>query len=106
MFVKRIVESSERLSLINDALSKLYQAGYFEASLELSTDRAGPMGGSTPLESAALQRAFIFGYREAMQDLVHFKERYVAKPDNKPRPDFGAAAELSKTNTIKESVND
>lgn len=102
MFLKLLCESPQALALVHEAQSLLYNAGYFPAAYELGLLRVGSaLQQST--ETAAIQKGFIEGYTAAIQDLLHFQEKFgqpVHRETSNVVPDYGALDRLLATQQI------
>lgn len=94
MLVEQFVKNPEALSRLRDALSSLYEIGFFGVLLDLGSQHNVSSVATATVERQALCGAFRDGYGMAVQDLFYFLDRYTGEKSTKPTPDFGSRAYL------------
>jgi hypothetical protein len=94
MVFEEIVKHIGNQTLISQAILNLKQSHYFSAALEMSFSKSDSLKDADPMVKAAMQRYFQEGYKEALEDLFFFMERYV-KPDSEQiKANYGAVNKL------------
>jgi hypothetical protein len=82
--------------------ARMKQVGGLAYFLDLCSRRAKLPPSHLPMETAAMQAGFTYGYRTALEDIFDFRDDITAKIEStKPQlPDYGAARALLDDGTI------
>lgn len=102
MIIENFLSNGTKLTSLSQAITSLKDVNAFGLFLEIGANRAAPQPSSTPIETAALSSAWHAGYKEALNDVFYFFERYTKTDNQRPRADFGALDSMIKEGTITE----
>lgn len=106
MLIENFVKDKERLDLLRQALSIMFNTNFFGVMLEIASKRSIPLPSDMPIENAALRSAWHNGYVAALNDIYSFHDLYAVEAKGTVKMDFGSLDTLLKAGDITQEEYD